>query len=386
MDRPMSFSDVVGHDWIIEYFTTHIRNNTLPQFIIMEGPEGVGKTSLADLVALSLVYGLEDSDEKAKAMKNVVLTNGSNDYIKRYKCSVDGGREVAKDILAEMTNSFMLDHKKVIICDECHNFLDSAQDVFLADTEFMKKDVYLLMMTTDVQKLKASLRSRAVSLHLYPLKQSDMMKVLKKEVAERRLRVQSEDATLQLICEWSECKPRTGLSMLKAFADGDAVSSNMIRDMIGVLDVSDVLPILESLSGSMTFGLNYIMSMKVSDSIVPLVAECFKIKSGSPSYKVQFNQIAEIKTRLNSVSTEQLITFLQGITKFQTLNRSGLINAFINAHGSRALLGQADTRQVLGQELAQKQEVTLQERLNKKDDSTSFSIDDLLANADVVVK
>ena len=383
MNRLTSFNDVVGHDWLVEYFMTHLRNNTVPQFIILVGPEGLDKTSLADLIAINLVYGLEDSEEKREAIETVVNQHKTNDYIKRYKCSVEGGREVAKEVLSEITNGFMLNRKKVVLCDECHNLSAEAQDVFLSDTEFMKKDVYLFMMTTDVQKLRASLVSRAVKLHLYPVKHADMMSVLKREVAYRHLNVQNEDATLSLICDWSECKPRTGLSMLNAFADGDAISSNTIRDMIGVLDVMDILPVLESLSASMSYGLNFIADMPISDSMVTLVSECFKIKTGNPSYKVQFNQVSEIKRRLHEVSEQQLIKFLHGITRQEHVSRSGIINAFLSAHRSFDVLAEPNTEHMLPQELDQKAEIGGHDEFSVNM-VESPTIESLLANADVV--
>lgn len=383
MRRPTEFSDIIGHEWLVSYLKTHLENDTVPQFLILEGPEGLGKTSLADLLAINLVYGSDYSREREAAIHSVIENNGSNDYIKRYKCSVDGGRDVAKDILTEMTQGFMLNHKKVIICDECHGFVDSAQDVFLSETEFMKKDVYLIMLTTDVQKLKASLVSRAVKLHLFPLKQADMLRILRREVAERNLTIQNEQATLTLICEWSEYKPRTALSMLNAFSDGESISSNTIRDMIGVLDVMDIVPLLESLSASMTFGLNYIADMKIDDSIVMLVAECFKIKTGNPSYKVQFNQIADIRQRLQEVTAEQLTAFLYGITKTPHVSRSGLINAYISAHRSMPLLKEKDTSYMLQQELEQKADAN--DTLIQTDAAVQApTVEDLLANADLV--
>lgn len=383
MRRPNSFNDIIGHDWLVNYLETHLRNQTVPQFLILEGPEGLGKTSIADLIAISLVYGLDDSGERRAAVDSIVNRGESNDYIKKFKCSVEGGRDAAKNILAELTNSFMLGHNKVILCDECHNLSKEAQDVFLSDTEFMKKGVYLIMMTTDIQQLRASLVSRAVQLHLYPLKHKDMMTVLRREVAERRLRIQNEEGTLSLICEWSECHPRNGLSMLNAFADGDSVSSNMIRDMIGVLDVSDVLPVLESLSSSMVFGLNYIADMKIDDSIIPLVSECFKVKSGNPSYKIQMSQISDIKQRLREVTEEQLIMFLKVITSREHVSRSLLINAFISAHSSKDLLGEKNTNYLLRADMDVK---TAKGGDNIFKDNTVpvVTLRDLLNNSDVV--
>ena len=56
MNRPKHFNDIIGHDWLVKYFTDHVQKGTLHQFLILHGPEGTGKTSIADLIALDLVY------------------------------------------------------------------------------------------------------------------------------------------------------------------------------------------------------------------------------------------------------------------------------------------------------------------------------------------
>ena len=103
------------------------------------------------------------------------------------------------------------------------------------------------MLTTELNKLKASLRSRAVPLHLSPLKQSDMVNVLKNEATSRHLNIQNADIVFNMIAEWAECKPRTGLNILNAFPDGESVSTNISREMIGYLEVKEVRPPLASL-------------------------------------------------------------------------------------------------------------------------------------------
>ena len=98
MKRPYTFNDIVGHDWLIQFIKEHIEKGTLHHFLILEGAEGLGKTSLADLIALNLVYGLQDSEAKKKAYDEIAVKNGSNDYIKKYKMSVEGGKEAAKEV------------------------------------------------------------------------------------------------------------------------------------------------------------------------------------------------------------------------------------------------------------------------------------------------
>lgn len=357
MERPVSFDDIVGHDWLVQYLCGHIENGTLHHFLILEGPEGLGKTSLADLVALDLVYGTGQSAEKTEAYKSVVKKKVSNEYIKKFELSVDGGKDVAKEVRSEMKSVFNKKKNKVIICDESHNLSEAAQDVFLAETEYISDNIYIILLTTEADKLKASLKSRAVPIHLNPLKQSDMISVLKKEVLKKHLVIQNEDITLGLIADWSECKPRTGLNILNAFSDGSSVSMSAIRELIGYMDIKDIIPLLASLSGSMTFGLNYISEMTVHNSIVSLVIECIKVASGSGSYKIRMSDMSYVKDQLSTVDTSQLVKFLYGITKHNKLTRTDIINAYISAHVMAKEVTKADTSELLGIEQSQKAEV-----------------------------
>lgn len=382
MNRPKHFEDIKGHTWLVQYLKEHIQKGTLHHFIILNGPEGLGKTSLADLIALSLVYGLEDSPEREEAYNTVVVNKSYNNNIKRFECSVDGGKDVARLIKDEMNSTFNVKGPKVIICDECHGLTDQAQDVFLAQTEYIDDNVYILMLTTEINKLKASLRSRAVPIHLSPLKQSDMVNVLRTEVQRKRLHVQNEDIVLNMIAEWSGCKPRTGLNILNAFGDGSAVSANVVRELIGYLEVADILPLLSSLSGSMTFGLNYISEMTINNSIVNLVIECINVKSGNASYKLKVADVKSVRDNLVNVSVDQLVTFLFGITRHPNLNRSDIINAYISAHANRKTLLENDNTEVMAAENIQRANVALKETTHTLMKAPTLS--DLLIDSTII--
>ena len=379
MHRPKSFNEVVGHKWLVDYLVTHIQNGTLPHFLILEGQEGLGKTSLADLIALSLVYGINDSESRTKGYNDVVVNASSNDYIKRFKCSEEGGKEAAKVIRDEMNATFIAgDKPKVIICDECHGLSDAAQDLFLAETEFISDRVYIIMLTTELNKLKASLRSRAVPLHLSPLKQSDMVNVLKTEATN----IQNADIVFNMIAEWAECKPRTGLNILNAFADGESVSTNVIRELIGYLDVKEVLPLLASLSGSMTFGLNFINEMTINPTLVNIVSECIAIKSGHASYKVKMTDVTAIRDQLVNVETEQLVKFLYGLTAQPVIHKSTLINAYIGAHRSFCNLVKESTKDLKVYEDIQRADAAIQETHSVQAKAPTF--DDLLRESTII--
>ena len=382
MNRPYDFNDIIGHSWLTQFIRDNVAKGTLPHFLILEGAEGLGKTSMADIIALNLVYGMEDSEDKRAAHAVIAEHNGSNDYIKKYKMSIEGGKDAAKEVIAEMHATFTLDKPKVIICDECHGLSEAAQDVFLADTEFLDDKVYMIMLTTEADKLKASLRSRAITLHFNTLKQADMVQVLKKEVHNRNLKIQNEDVTLALVAEWAECKPRKGLNILKAFSNGSVVSMDTLRGLIGYMDVRDVIPMLASLSGSMTFGLSYISEMQINPTLINVVVECIKVKSGQGSYKLKMNDITYVREQLVNVDTDTLVQFLFGLTKQAKLTRTEVINAYIGAHTSRADLTKTDTKTFLDIEKGQKANSIIEPEIQVE--NSAPSLNDLLRNSDIV--
>ena len=55
--RPHNFNEIIGHTGFKRYFQERIRLGNLPQFLILEGPEGLGKKSLAEIIAVNINYG-----------------------------------------------------------------------------------------------------------------------------------------------------------------------------------------------------------------------------------------------------------------------------------------------------------------------------------------
>lgn len=382
LKRPHSFLDIKGHPNVSEFFQTHIKNGTLPQQIILHGEEGLGKTSFADVIAVSLVYGLENSPEKDKAIKDVIDNNHSNEYIKKYKMSVEGGKEAAKEVLAEFNMSMMAGKKKVLILDECHGMSDAAQDVFLSDTEYLPKGLYMILLTTETQKLRQTLLSRFFPIQLKRLKQSDMIGLLQQEVVEKNLKIQGGDATLSLIAMWAENKPRLAMKLLDGFAQGASVSSATIKEFIGYLEVDDVIPIASSLGGSITFGLTYISELQPSDSIVDIFIEMLKVKSGQASYKLQMTEANKIREALVDVPLESLTTMVYELTAHQRVTRQSLIHAFMKAHVNAKRVEDSKPEEILKEELSQKAAVAPPPITQRQ--ATAPSFDDLLRRSKVV--
>lgn len=384
LKRPHTFDDIIGHEVFKRYFIERIKRGTLPQFIILEGPEGLGKTSLAEIIAITLNYGFDDSPAKAKAVKEVIDNRHSIDCIKKFNMAKDSGKDTAKEVLAELSPAMSTTGRKVVICDECHAIVESAQDVFLVETEYIPKNTYLIMCTTDKSKLKATLLSRAVCIPLSALKTSQMVQVLKQEAVARGLTIQGGDTMLRVIAEWADNKPRAALNILNAFGEKDIVSTDMVREFIGAMDISEVLPLITSLAGSLTYGLTYISEMKFSDGLVDALVELLRIKLGQPSYKVSMEQYQDARRKLESVPEEAIMKLLHKVAATPKLNRATMVSAYISAHMSFDRLFNSGKEVLLEEQTQKLGSRSLAPDIKSHERIKAPTLDDMLADSNPV--
>ena len=384
LKRPHTFDDIIGHEVFKRYFIERIKRGTLPQFIVLEGPEGLGKTSIAEVIAITVNYGFDDSPQKTKAIQEVIDNRHSIDCIKKFNMAKDSGKDTAKEVLAELSPSMSTTGRKVVICDESHAIVESAQDVFLVETEYIPKNTYLIMCTTDKSKLKATLLSRAVCIPLSALTTSQMVQVLKKEAASRNLTIQGGDTMLRIIAEWADNKPRAALNILNAFGENDVVSTEIVREFIGSMDISEILPLVTSLAGSLTYGLTFISVMKFSDGLIDSLVEVLRIKMGQPSYKVSLEQYQDAKRKLENVPEEAIMKLLHSVAGAPKLNRATMVSAYISAHMSYERMFNSG-REVLVEEQTQKlASRSLAPDVKSHEHIKAPTLDDMLANSNPI--
>lgn len=384
LKRPHTFDDIIGHEVFKKYFIERIKRGTLPQFIVLEGPEGLGKTSIAEVIAITVNYGFDDSPQKTKAIQEVIDNRHSIDCIKKFNMAKDSGKDTAKEVLAELSPSMSTTGRKVVICDESHAIVESAQDVFLVETEYIPKNTYLIMCTTDKSKLKATLLSRAVCIPMSALTTSQMVQVLKKEAALRNLTIQGGDTMLRIIAEWADNKPRAALNILNAFGENDVVSTEIVREFIGSMDISEILPLVTSLAGSLTYGLTFISEMKFSDGLIDSLVEVLRIKMGQPSYKVSLEQYQDAKRKLENVPEEAIMKLLHSVAGAPKLNRATMVSAYISAHMSYERIFNS-RREVLVEEQTQKlASRSLAPDVKSHEHIKAPTLDDMLANSNPI--
>ena len=122
--RPKHFKDVVGQDHITETFQKAFEKNSIAQAFLFAGPRGVGKTTMARLVAMSLNGSDKptiDYDINSDSIKDIV-EGRSMDVIE-----IDGASNRGIDEIRELRENIKFmpvsGSYKVIIIDEVHMLL-----------------------------------------------------------------------------------------------------------------------------------------------------------------------------------------------------------------------------------------------------------------------
>jgi putative ATPase len=215
--RPKKLNDVIGQDGIINqsWLINAIGNRDLPSMIFF-GPPGVGKTSMATLIA-------ETTGLAYKIFSAVTST------IKEVKEFIDGVYRV-----------YQIDGKRTIVfIDEIHRFNKAQQDAFLP---WIEKGVIILIGTTTENPsfyINAPLLSRVKVVSFQPLSPDSLLKILRNAVndpAILRAGLKLSEEILAVISEFARDDARVALNAL------ELVASNYSDDMT----VDTVLQILST--------------------------------------------------------------------------------------------------------------------------------------------
>jgi DNA polymerase III delta prime subunit len=151
--RPSTLNELVDQDDIIKTIQSQFDSTRIPHFFIISGQIGVGKTTLARLLALIIQIGSTDLPENVKLSDyDIQEINAAN------KTGVDDMRQLVETMKYQPMSP---SKAKVVILDESHQLTMAAQSALLKETEDAPKHSYYIFCTSHINKILAALQRRA---------------------------------------------------------------------------------------------------------------------------------------------------------------------------------------------------------------------------------
>ncbi len=218
--RPRSLEDVAGQEHITRTLRQAIKSQQISHAYLFTGPKGVGKTSVARILAHE-INGLTYNDDEPHIdiIEIDAASNRRIDEIRELRERVYIAPSIAK--------------YKVYIIDEVHMLTREAFNALLKTLEEPPAHVVFILATTDSHKLPGTIISRTQRYSFKPISPEDMAKYLGKIVKNEK--IVADTQALQIISEHGQGSMRDSVSILdQARSFSSKVTAESVTEMLGL--------------------------------------------------------------------------------------------------------------------------------------------------------
>lgn len=209
--RPSSFKDIIGQDFTIRVLTHALKNKSLSQVLLFSGGPGVGKTTLARIVALYVVC--EQSSACLECPNCKALLNQNHPDVIEFDAATNTGVDDIRSVLESANYRPQLAKGRVFIIDETHMLSKSATSALLKIIEDTPENVWFFFATTELDKIPFTIISRALLFKLENIKEEEMINFLEKVCKQHQVKCQEN--VLSLVSKYANGCVRAALSTLE---------------------------------------------------------------------------------------------------------------------------------------------------------------------------
>ena len=322
--RPKKFSDVVGQDIVVKILTRAIQKDRVGCSILFSGTRGVGKTTLARILAKSLRCENRQPNEFEPCCQCESCLNFAKDSqidVIEIDAASNTGVDDVREIIESCRYKPTTGKYKIFIIDEVHMLSKSAFNALLKTLEEPPEHVKFLMATTETYKIPETILSRVLKFELKNVENHLIAQYLSSVCNQENISASAE--ALSVVARFANGSIRDSLSILDQainVAENNKLSLESVQEILCVSDDKDLIELFEIvLSGNLKNSIakyRYIISREVSPQMIltrfmDYIHFVSCLKSGIDVSEKDISE--EVENRLKKISGSVNLTSLSGI-------------------------------------------------------------------------
>ena len=297
--RPRKLSELMGQSSLVETLKNAIELNRIHHAFIFTGTRGVGKTTTARIMALSLNCigvdgnGKETIDPCLECKNCQEILNLSHPDVIEIDAASNTGVDFARELIESTKYPPMTARYKVFIVDEVHMLSKSAFNALLKTIEEPNQFIKFIFATTEYNKIPITIASRCQKFFLQNLKTEDLVQNIKNICAQENITY--EEKAIEHIAKMARGSARDSLSLMDqviSMSNGKNITESDIFQMSSISGGSDyAFEILDNITSG-----NIEKSLEIGAEV---------LRSGYGSKILISNMIDLISQTMESICTKK---------------------------------------------------------------------------------
>jgi len=236
--RPQRFSDVIGQEHVTRTLKNAIEQQRIAHGYIFSGHRGIGKTTIARILAMALNCQSSDrpvSEPCGVCDSCVEIRAGNSVDVIEIDAATNRGIDEVRELRDAARYRPARDRYKIWILDEAHQITDAAFNALLKTLEEPPSHVVFMMATTQPEDIPQTIRSRCQHFSFHAVSFDDIVGQLR-DIAGKE-GIQADDNALAMLAEAGDGSMRDALSIMdQAIASsGDTLSADSVRGLVGTV-------------------------------------------------------------------------------------------------------------------------------------------------------
>jgi DNA polymerase-3 subunit gamma/tau len=245
--RPQRFSDVIGQDHVTRTLLNALAQNRIAHGYIFSGHRGIGKTTIARILAAALNCrneigsALRPTPEPCGVCESCTeIRQGNSVDVIEIDAATNRGIDEIRELRDAARYRPARDKYKIYILDEAHQITDAAFNALLKTLEEPPDHIVFMMATTQPEDIPQTIRSRCQHFSFHAVKLDDIVGQLRSIATAEN--ISADDATLALLAEAGDGSMRDALSIMdQAIASAPlennqpTLSAGEIRELMGTV-------------------------------------------------------------------------------------------------------------------------------------------------------